>query len=59
VQPSDPGEYEITDAINLLIASGRTIGAIGLEGWRIDIGYKEDRDEAERRLQSGGPVGER
>ncbi|GAA0297204.1 UTP--glucose-1-phosphate uridylyltransferase AglF [Halarchaeum salinum] len=50
VQPSDRGEYELSDAIDLLIESGRTIDAIGLEGWRIDIGYPEDRDEAERRL---------
>jgi glucose-1-phosphate thymidylyltransferase len=50
VQPSDRGEYEITDAINLLIQSGRTIDAIRLDGWRMDIGYPEDRDEAEERL---------
>jgi glucose-1-phosphate thymidylyltransferase len=49
-QPSDRGEYELSDAIDLLIQSGRTIDAIGLDGWRIDIGYPEDRDEAERRL---------
>jgi len=53
VQPSDRGEYEISDAIDLLLQSGRTIDAIGLDGWRIDVGYPEDRDEAERRLQEG------
>jgi glucose-1-phosphate thymidylyltransferase len=51
VQPSNRDEYEISDAIDLLIQSGRTIDAIGLDGWRIDVGYPEDRDEAERRLQ--------
>ena len=51
VQPSGRDEYEISDAIDLLIQSGRTIDAIGLEGWRIDVGYPEDREEAERRLQ--------
>jgi len=50
VQPSNRGESEISEAIDLLIHSGRTIDAIGIEGWRIDIGYPEDRDEAERRL---------
>jgi glucose-1-phosphate thymidylyltransferase len=50
VQPSDRGEYEISDAIGLLIESGRTIDALALEGWRMDIGYPGDRDEAERRL---------
>lgn len=51
VQPSSRGEYEISEAIDLLIRSGRTIDAIALDGWRIDVGYPEDRDEAERRLQ--------
>jgi len=53
VQPSDRGEYELPDAIDLLIQSGRTIDAIRMDGWRIDVGYPEDRDEAERRLQNG------
>ncbi|MGB9961579.1 UTP--glucose-1-phosphate uridylyltransferase AglF [Halobacterium sp. MBLA0001] len=50
VQPSNRGEYEISEAIDLLIQSGRTIDAIGLDGWRVDIGYPEDREEAEARL---------
>jgi glucose-1-phosphate thymidylyltransferase len=52
VQPSNRGEYEISEAIDLLIQSGRTIDAIGLEGWHLDIGYPEDREEAEERLQA-------
>jgi glucose-1-phosphate thymidylyltransferase len=51
VQPSDRGEYELSDAIDLLIHSGRTIEALPMEGWRIDVGYPEDRDRAERRLR--------
>ncbi|MEE6210324.1 UTP--glucose-1-phosphate uridylyltransferase AglF [Salarchaeum sp. III] len=51
VQPSDRGEYELSDAIDLLIQSGRTIDAIRMDGWRIDVGYPEDRDKAEERLQ--------
>ena len=39
-----------SDAIDLLIQSGRTIDAIRLDGWRIDVGYPEDRDRAEERL---------
>ncbi|QHS16192.1 sugar nucleotidyltransferase [haloarchaeon 3A1-DGR] len=57
VQPSDRGEYELSDAIDLLIQSGRTIDAIGLDGWRIDVGYPEDRDEAERRLTTDDDAG--
>ncbi len=52
VQPSDRGEYELSDAIDLLMQSGRTIDALALDGWRIDIGYPEDRDRAESRLDS-------
>ena len=50
VQPSDRGEYELPDAIDLLIQSGRTIDAIRLHGWRIDVGFPKDRDRAEERL---------
>jgi glucose-1-phosphate thymidylyltransferase len=56
VQPSDRGEYELSDAIDLLIRSGRTIDATTMEGWRTDIGYPEDRDAAERRLREAGSV---
>jgi len=50
VQPSDRGEYELSDAIDLLIHSGRTIDAIRMDGWRTDVGYPEDRDAAEEKL---------
>jgi len=56
VQPSDRGEYELPDAIDLLIQSGRTIDAVQLDGWRIDVGYPEDRDRAEERLDEGVTV---
>ncbi len=50
-QPSNRGEYELSEAIDLLIESGRTIDAIRMDGWRIDVGYPEDKEEAEERLQ--------
>jgi glucose-1-phosphate thymidylyltransferase len=53
VQPSNRGEYEISEAVDLLIQSGRTIDALPIEGWRMDIGYPEDREAAEKRLQEG------
>ncbi|WP_336338478.1 UTP--glucose-1-phosphate uridylyltransferase AglF [Haloarcula brevis] len=56
VQPSDRGEYELSDAIDLLMESGRTIDAVRLDGWRIDVGYPEDRDAAERRLSEETPT---
>jgi glucose-1-phosphate thymidylyltransferase len=51
VQPSNRGEYEISEAIDLLIQSGRTIDAIGIDGWRVDVGYPEDQEKAEELLQ--------
>ena len=58
-QPSNRGEYEISEAIDLLLQSGRTIDAVELDGWRLDIGYPEDRDEAEERiLEEEGEVAE-
>lgn len=50
VQPSNRDEYEISEAIDLLIQSGRTIDAIRMDGWRVDVGYPEDRDRAEALL---------
>lgn len=51
VKPSDRGEYELSDSIDLLMRSGRTIDAVTLDGWRIDVGYPADRERAERRIR--------
>ena len=53
VQPSDREEFELSDAVDLLIHSGRTIDAIRMDGWRVDVGYPEDREEAEQRIRDG------
>ncbi|WP_435196311.1 UTP--glucose-1-phosphate uridylyltransferase AglF [Natronomonas sp. EA1] len=53
VQPSNRDEYELSEAIDLLIQSGRTIDAVRMDGWRTDVGYPEDRETAERRLRGG------
>ena len=58
VQPSDRGEYEPSDAIDLLLDSGRTIDALRLDGWRVDVGYCEDWDRAEELLTGEAVVGE-
>jgi len=55
VQPSNRGEYELSEAVDLLIRSGRTIDALRIDGWRIDVGYPEDRERAEQRLQEAPP----
>lgn len=58
VQPSNCGKYEISEAIDRLILSDRTIGAIPLDGWRLDLGYPEVRDKVEERLHEEVPLGE-
>ncbi len=66
IPPAARSEYELPDAIDLCIQSGRTIDASLLDGWRsckfvsgtsddcvirrIDVGYPEDRDRAAERL---------
>lgn len=43
VEPSDRGEYELSDAIDLLIQAGRPVQPVRMDGWRVDVGYPEDR----------------
>jgi glucose-1-phosphate thymidylyltransferase len=47
---SNRGEYELPDVIDLFIQSGRTIDTIRLDGCRIDVGFLENRDHTEERL---------
>jgi dTDP-glucose pyrophosphorylase len=51
VQPSDRGEYELTDAIDLLLRAGRPIETVELDGWRVNVNTPADRDRAEHRLR--------
>lgn len=48
VHLSDRGEYDILDAIDLLIQSARRSMR---SGWQIDMGYFEAKEKAERLLQ--------
>lgn len=55
IEPSDRGEYELTDALQLLIEEeGCDIRAVPMaeDDWRVDVGYPEDRDTAEERLNN-------
>jgi glucose-1-phosphate thymidylyltransferase len=50
VRPSPRGEYELTDAIDLLLYSGYEAETVPFEGWRVNVNTERDRRRAERRL---------
>ena len=50
-------QFEVRDRIDLLLDSGRTIDALRLDGWRVDVGYPEDRDRAEELLAGKAVAG--
>ncbi|MDQ3991878.1 MAG: glucose-1-phosphate thymidylyltransferase [Actinomycetota bacterium] len=52
VAPSERGELEITDSIQHLIDTGRTVRAEMVEGWWKDTGRLEDLLEANRMMLS-------
>ena len=54
VTPSSRGEYELTDAIQLMINDNARIYASMIEGWRQDIGRPEDLLEANQKYLSSG-----
>lgn len=53
LKPSARGEYEITDAIQGLIDTGKPVEHHVVEGWWIDAGNPDDMIEANRLVLSG------
>ncbi len=50
VDPSERGEYELPDVINQLLATGATVEAVELDGWRVNVNEPADRKRAKRLL---------
>lgn len=50
VEPSEAEEYELPDAINVLLATGARVGTIPLDGDRINVNTLDDISRAERLL---------
>lgn len=53
VRPSDRGEYELADAIDLLIYSGYTVETVPFDGWKVNVNTARDVERAEHRLRGG------
>jgi glucose-1-phosphate thymidylyltransferase len=51
IKPSDRGEYELPDAIHLLLYAGYEVETVPFDGWKININTEEDLNRAERRLR--------
>jgi len=56
VRPGPTGERELTDAIDLLLAAGRRLETVPLQGWCHNVNTPADREQVARRLgKVGGP----
>ncbi|GGM39878.1 sugar phosphate nucleotidyltransferase [Haloarcula argentinensis] len=49
-RPSERGEYELPDAIDLLLSAGHRVEAVELEGWCYNVNEPGDIDTVEQRL---------
>lgn len=50
VTPAATGEYELTDAVDLLVYAGRRVETVPLEGWCCNVNTPEDCARVARRL---------
>lgn len=50
VTPGDRGEYELSDAFDLLLAAGRSVELVEFSGWRRNVNTPADVEAVEARL---------
>jgi len=50
VEPGRTGEYELTDAIDLLLYAGAPVEFVEFDGWCVNVNTPDDRRTAERKL---------
>ncbi len=53
VTPADTGEYELSDAVDLLLSAGRTVKTVPLEGWVRNVNTPADIEWVAQRLEDG------
>ncbi len=53
VTPADTGEHELTDAVDLLVAAGRPVETVPLEGWVRNVNTPADVEWVTDRLADG------
>jgi dTDP-glucose pyrophosphorylase len=54
VEPSDRGEYELADAIDVLFEEGARVEIVEMDGWLLNVNTVADVEAASRRLVDGG-----
>jgi glucose-1-phosphate thymidylyltransferase len=52
IRPSERGEFELPDAIDLLIHAGYAVETVPFEGWKVNVNTESDIERAERKLAS-------
>lgn len=50
IEPSGRGEYELADALTLLVEEGARIETVALDGWRVNVNTPADVERAETLL---------
>ena len=53
IEPSARGEYELTDAVDLLVAEGARVETVGIDGWLVNVNTTADVERASARLDGG------